>query len=182
MEEKDGSVVILISLVEDCEGLVFSVVFQEEVYFLVILVEEISDIIMIFISIIEGCEVVMMGVVLLDEDQFIVVRMEDLSDVVVIFTSIVECVLIVIGLDRYEENRLIVDNLEGKYDLSVVKVSKYEVFMFSLIVENNCQYFGSFTGGREVGFVMVVSFKEGRDSILISVFFVEGGQLGVVCI
>nr|XP_008520949.1 PREDICTED: biorientation of chromosomes in cell division protein 1-like 1 [Equus przewalskii] len=181
MEEKDGSAVISTSSVEDCEGPVSSAVPQEEVHPSVTPVEEISDTTMISTSTTEGCEAVMMGAVPPDEDQPTVARMEDLSDAAVISTSTAECVLIVTGLDRHEENRLTADNPEGKHDLSAAKASKYEVPMPSLIAENNCQHPGPFTGGREVGPVMAVSSKEGRDSTSISVLSAEGGQPGAVC-
>lgn len=67
---------------------------------------------------------------------------------------------------------MIVDNLEGNGDLLVIEVSKYKVFMFSLIVENNCWCFGLVRGGKELGFVLVVSIEEGYNGLLVYKFFV----------
>ncbi|XP_058402725.1 biorientation of chromosomes in cell division protein 1-like 1 isoform X3 [Diceros bicornis minor] len=181
MEEKDGSAIISTSSVEDCEGPVSSAIPQEEIHPSVTPAEEISDTTMISTSTSEGREAVMMGAVPPDEDQPTVARMEDLSDAAIISTSTAECVLIVTGLERHEENQLTANNPEGKDDLSATKVSKCEVPMPSRIAENNCQRPGPFTEGKEVGPVMAVSSQEARDSTSVSVLSAGVGQPGAVC-
>uniref|UniRef100_A0A8C0CLG4 Biorientation of chromosomes in cell division 1 like 1 n=1 Tax=Balaenoptera musculus TaxID=9771 RepID=A0A8C0CLG4_BALMU len=175
MEEKDGSAIISTSSVEDCEGPVSSAVPQEEVHPLVTPAEEMSDTAMISTSTSEGREAVMVGAVPQDEDQPSIAGTEDLSDAAIISTSTAECVLAATGLDRHEEHQLTAGSPEGKDDLSPSKMNKAEAPLPSLIAEDNCQYPGPSTGGKEVGPVVAVGTREGHDRVLVNVLSAGAG-------
>ncbi|XP_004847326.1 biorientation of chromosomes in cell division protein 1-like 1 isoform X2 [Heterocephalus glaber] len=163
----DGSAVISTSSGEDCEGSVSSAVPQEVVCPLVTPAEETNDTAMISTSTSEGCEAVMVGAVHLDEDQATPARMEDLSDAAIISTSTVECVHMVTSLHQRRENQRAANNPKGSDELSTARVSKCETPMPSLIVDNNCQYPGLFTGDKKGGPVLAVSTEKGHDRLLV---------------
>ncbi|XP_057561655.1 biorientation of chromosomes in cell division protein 1-like 1 isoform X2 [Hippopotamus amphibius kiboko] len=163
VEEKDGSAIISTSSVEDCEGPVSSAAPQGDVHPSVTPAEETGDTTMISTSTLEGREAVMAGAVPQDEDQPAVAGTEDLSEAAIISTSTAECVLAATGLDRHKEIQLTTGSPEGKDDPSVMKTSKPEAPLPSLIAEDNRQCPGPSTGGKEVG------TREGHDKASVSV-------------
>ncbi|XP_063086224.1 biorientation of chromosomes in cell division protein 1-like 1 isoform X2 [Cavia porcellus] len=161
----DGNAVISTSSVEDCEGSVSSAVPQEVACPLVTPTEETNDTAMISTSTSEGCEAVMIGAVPLDEDQATTARMEDSSDAAIISTSTAECVLVMASLEQCRENQQAASNPEGSAELSAAVVSKCEIPMPSLIVDNNSQCPGLITRDKIEGPMLAASTEEGLDQL-----------------